>query len=386
MITDCHVHIAPMEQFKPEALALIKAKRKDFEQIERFCQSPSAFLKHMDEIGIDRAVLINYVAPEVIGFTAEVNEWVANYVKTNPKRLIPCGSVHPRHTKNVLADMEQIVRLGIKLIKIHPPHQLLYPNDYLNGVKELEIIYRAAEANGIPIMVHTGTSIFPGARNKFGDPIYVDDVAVDFPKLKILLAHGGRPLWMDSAFFLVRRHPNVLSRHQRDSAEDAAELFSAAGRDRAQDAFRNRLAGAGGAGDREQPCRVPQASTDGSSQASNPFAHGAGSLAGVIPSPLPPNLYFVEDTMHFWCKASETKGLWAKYYKIRTYERRFLYQEIKYGSLVFVKGNCKSCLNSARIGRITSTRNWIYKSQACREMAASVVFRRVDMQELPGIE
>ena len=170
MITDCHVHIAPMELFKPEALALMKKSRKDFEQIERFCQSPRAFLKHLDEIGIDRAVLINYVAPEVIGFTPAVNELVANYVKEDPKRLIPCGSVHPRHTKNVLADMEQIVRLGIRLIKIHPPHQLLYPNDYLNGVKELEIIYRAAEANGIPIMVHTGTSIFPGARNKYGDP------------------------------------------------------------------------------------------------------------------------------------------------------------------------------------------------------------------------
>jgi uncharacterized protein len=209
MITDCHVHIAPMSLFNPEALALMKSKRKDFEQIERFCESPTEFLKHLDDIGVDRAVLINYVAPEVIGFTPEVNEWVANYVKADPKRLIPCGSVHPRHTKNVLADMEQIVRLGIKLIKIHPPHQLLYPNDYLNGVKELAIIYRAAEANGIPIMVHTGTSIFPGARNKFGDPIYVDDVAVDFPNLKILLAHGGRPLWMDSAFFLVRRHRNV---------------------------------------------------------------------------------------------------------------------------------------------------------------------------------
>ena len=109
-----------------------------------------------------------------------------------------------------LADMEQIVRLGIRLIKIHPSHQLLYPNDYLNGVKELEIIYRVAEANGIPVMFHTGTSIFPGARNKFADPIYVDDVAVDFPKLKIVLAHGGRPLWMDTAFFLVRRHANVF--------------------------------------------------------------------------------------------------------------------------------------------------------------------------------
>ena len=71
------------------------------------------------------------------------------------------------------------------------------------------LISDIAEQNGIPIMVHTGTSIFPGARNKYGDPIYVDDVAVDFPKLKILLAHGGRPLWMETAFFLVRRHSNV---------------------------------------------------------------------------------------------------------------------------------------------------------------------------------
>ncbi len=207
-VTDCHVHIAPLEQFNPAAMALMK-KRPHWDVIEELCRSPKAFLKHMDAAGIERTVLINYVAPEVIGFNSSVNEWVANYVKQDPKRLIPCGSLHPRHTRNIMADVEQILKLGLKLIKIHPPHQLLYPNDYQKGVKELEIIYRAAEANGIPVMFHTGTSIFPGARNKYGDPIFVDDVAVDFPNLKILLAHGGRPLWMDTSFFLIRRHKNV---------------------------------------------------------------------------------------------------------------------------------------------------------------------------------
>jgi predicted TIM-barrel fold metal-dependent hydrolase len=209
MITDCHVHIQPQEMFKPAALEAIKRKRGNYEEISEYCRSPKAFLKYLDRAGVERAALINYVAPEVMGLMPEVNQWVADYVKEDPRRLIPCGSVHPRHTRNVLADMEQILRLGIRMIKIHPPHQLLYANDYLKGVNELEIIYRAAEANGIPVMIHTGTSIFPGARNKYGDPIYVDDVAVDFPKLKILVAHGGRPLWMESAFFLVRRHPNV---------------------------------------------------------------------------------------------------------------------------------------------------------------------------------
>jgi predicted TIM-barrel fold metal-dependent hydrolase len=209
MITDCHIHIEPIEMFKPQALAVIKNKRANWDEIAEYCRSPKAFLKYLDRSGVDRAVLINYVAPEVIGFTSEVNQFVADYTKYDPKRLLSCGSLHPRHTTNIMADVEHILRLGLRMIKIHPPHQLLFPNDYLNGVKELEIIYRAAEANCIPVMFHTGTSIFPGARNKYGDPIYLDDVAVDFPKLKILMAHGGRPLWMDTAFFLLRRHTNV---------------------------------------------------------------------------------------------------------------------------------------------------------------------------------
>jgi predicted TIM-barrel fold metal-dependent hydrolase len=58
-------------------------------------------------------------------------------------------------------------------------------------------------------MVHTGTSVFPRARNVFADPMPIDDVAVDFPRLQIILAHAGRPLYGETAFFLARRHPNV---------------------------------------------------------------------------------------------------------------------------------------------------------------------------------
>jgi predicted TIM-barrel fold metal-dependent hydrolase len=210
LITDCHVHIHPLGMINPAALELIKRKRENFSQIAEFCRSPKAFLKYLDANGVDRAVLINYLAPDVIGFTAGVNQYVADYTRENPQRLISCGGLHPRQSQNIMADVEQLLRLKIRMIKIHPPHQLLFPNDYLRGVKELEIIYRAAEANGIPVMFHTGTSIFPGARNNYGDPLYIDDVAVDFPKLRILLAHGGRPLWMNTAFFLLRRHPNVF--------------------------------------------------------------------------------------------------------------------------------------------------------------------------------
>ena len=65
MITDCHIHIAPMEMFRPQALELVRSKRPNFEQIAEYCRSPKAFLKYMDSAGIDRGVLINDVAPEV---------------------------------------------------------------------------------------------------------------------------------------------------------------------------------------------------------------------------------------------------------------------------------------------------------------------------------
>ncbi len=210
MITDCHIHIQPFELLlSPPALDLMRAGRTDFDQVLEYTRSPKAFLKYMDRIGIDRAVLINSASPEVTGFPPGMNAAAAEYARENPQRLLASGSIHPRHTENILRDIEEFVRLGLRLLKIHPPHQCSYPNEYLSGLKELEILYRACEANGIPVMFHTGTSIFPGAHNKYGDPIHIDDVAVDFPRLKIILAHGGRPLWTDTAFFLLRRHANV---------------------------------------------------------------------------------------------------------------------------------------------------------------------------------
>jgi uncharacterized protein len=209
LITDCHVHIEPYWMMKPSAAAMMHKKRHNHAEIEEYSREPKKFLAYLDRIGIDRAVLINYAAPETLGFSAEVNTWVIEYCAADRERLLPCAGVHPSFTKDVEAEVNRLIERGIRLFKVHPPHQLLYPNDYLNGNKGLETIYRLAEANGIPLMIHTGTSVFPEARSKYGDPIHVDDIAIDFPKLKILLAHGGRPIWMDTAFFLVRRHENV---------------------------------------------------------------------------------------------------------------------------------------------------------------------------------
>src|SRR5438067_12250638 len=92
MITDCHVHIQPAEMFKPAALEAMKRKRANYEQVVEFCRSPKKFLQHLDAVAVERAVLINYVAPAVMGHTAEVSESAAACWTESPSRLIPCGT------------------------------------------------------------------------------------------------------------------------------------------------------------------------------------------------------------------------------------------------------------------------------------------------------
>jgi predicted TIM-barrel fold metal-dependent hydrolase len=212
MVVDAHIHIQPWSQFRPEALRKMAERRADLDLIKSVCDSPSALLKFLDAEGVDRAVLVNYVSPDIIGFTDDVNTFIGGYCRGHEDRLVPVGGVHPRLSRDPAADLEHIVeKRGVRVLKLHPPHQLFRLNAYRDGgdLPGLRALYERASQLRVPVLVHTGTSVFPGARNKYGDPMDLDDVAVDFPDLTIVMAHGGRPLWMETCLFLLRRHPNV---------------------------------------------------------------------------------------------------------------------------------------------------------------------------------
>ena len=209
--TDVHVHIQPWDMMNPGALETIRKGRADFSLIERLMNDPAALVDWLDETGMGRVGLINYVAPHIMGFTHEVNPWAARYRDGAQGRVIAFGGIHPPACDDVGEEMRRIVdEWRLDALKIHPPHQALSPDAYVTGAcPELAVVYEACQEASLPVMFHTGTSIFPGARSRLGRALVLDDVAVDFPELKIILAHGGRPLWMDEAFFLIRRHGNV---------------------------------------------------------------------------------------------------------------------------------------------------------------------------------
>lgn len=209
-VFDAHVHIAPWDQLHAPALELIRKSQPKADEVTRYQKDPREFLRLMDRDDVERVCLINYVAPEVMGFTKQVNRWVHAYARAAPDRFVSVGGLHPADVEQPQKEVDELLsKFEVRAVKLHPPHQLFYPNDFRVGHSALSILYEACQEQRVPIIVHTGTSIFPGALNKYGDPMALDEVAVRFPKLKIILAHGGRPLWMETAWFLIRRHPNV---------------------------------------------------------------------------------------------------------------------------------------------------------------------------------
>jgi predicted TIM-barrel fold metal-dependent hydrolase len=209
-VIDAHIYVQPFHMLRPEARRTFFSRKPNAAELEALAEHPERLLALMDREGIERVGLINYVSPDVLGFTDEANDWIVKYVAVDPSRLIAFGSVNPRFTKDVGSAVERILDRGVRALKVHPPHQLFAANAYLDSLPHLGQLYERAQAARVPVTVHTGTSVFPGARSRLGNPMDLDDVAVDFPDLTILMAHGGRPIWMDEAFFVVRRHPHVF--------------------------------------------------------------------------------------------------------------------------------------------------------------------------------
>jgi len=212
-VIDAHVHIAPWDQLRADAAASLAVGRNGMDEVHAVCRDTYRLVDYMDARSIERLVMVNYVAPDVVGFTESANDFSAGMARAFPDRLIPLGGIDPRRVKDVAGEMDRLLGdLRLRGIKIHPPHQHFRANAYLHDpeLRGLATVYEKCIEYNAPVMFHTGTSIFPRARNKYGDPIDLDDLIVDFPELRIIVAHGGRPLWMDTALFLLRRSPNVI--------------------------------------------------------------------------------------------------------------------------------------------------------------------------------
>jgi predicted TIM-barrel fold metal-dependent hydrolase len=138
------------------------------------------------------------------------NEEVAELAHKHADVAIPFASINP-HRKDGVARARRLIKdFGVKGFKFHPSTQAFFPNDRL-AYPLYEVI---AEAK-LPALFHTGqTGAGAGMRGgggirlKYSNPLYLDDVAVDFPDMPIILAHPSFP-WQEEALSVATVKPQV---------------------------------------------------------------------------------------------------------------------------------------------------------------------------------
>jgi len=139
------------------------------------------------------------------------NEEVADFASANADIAIAFASIDPHRGADGVAEARRLVSSGrVRGLKLHPPLQQFDPNDRLAYP-----LYEVFAEARLPVLFHTGHSGIGtgmpgggGIRLKYGNPMPIDDVAVDFPEMPIILAHPSFP-WQDEAISICLHKPTV---------------------------------------------------------------------------------------------------------------------------------------------------------------------------------
>jgi len=200
---DFHVHMGVYTYHQPWVTEWIKQSHPvGYEDYIKHYNDPGAFEELLTSEGVDYACVLAELSHITTGVCT--NEQVRDFCRGR-SRLIPFCDINPYIYTNLGNELRQKVENeGFRGLKLYPTYQHYYLND-----QRMYPLYQAAQDLDIPVLIHTGSSVFKGSRMKYGDPLHLDDVAVDFPKLKLIMAHSGRGFWYDKAFFLSRLHANV---------------------------------------------------------------------------------------------------------------------------------------------------------------------------------
>lgn len=139
------------------------------------------------------------------------NDLVAEFAAQNSDIMIAFASLDPTRGPSAVKDAKRLISSGaIRGLKLHPQVQQFFANDRMAYP-----LYEVFAEAKLPVLFHTGHSGIGtgmpgggGVRLKYGNPMYIDDVAVDFPDLPIILAHPSFP-WQDEALSICLHKPTV---------------------------------------------------------------------------------------------------------------------------------------------------------------------------------
>ena len=206
LLVDAHVHAARLPTLRPAWRRWAEEFGHNHPWPDLYDADGALVPERVDAYfeaeGVDAALLFCEYSPKATG--EQPIEDVLPLVKHNPRRFRPVANLNPHLHYPAAAELARQLELGAVALKLHPVHAGFSPSD-----PALYPAYQLCREVGVPVIVHCGTSTFPGASNKYADPILLDDMLRDFPDVDVVLAHGGRGWWYDAAASLALSRDNV---------------------------------------------------------------------------------------------------------------------------------------------------------------------------------
>jgi uncharacterized protein len=214
MIIDCHTHIMwypdhVTEEYAQEALAskLIKLKYSGGEayagrlDLHSYDSTPET---HWEVSKPADKVVVFGLQAKATGIWVP-NELIADYVRQHPEKLEGWASVDPNEPDCVEQLVYCVKKLGLKGLKLGPTYQHFDPQDRRHWP-----FFQKAQELELPILWHQGTTFPSKAKLKWALPLQLEDIAMDFPDLKMIIAHLGHP-WETDTVVLMRKCPNLYT-------------------------------------------------------------------------------------------------------------------------------------------------------------------------------
>jgi uncharacterized protein len=201
---DTHVHI----ESEPTGNEADEAARKYFGNAGiSYKRSDLAEYYRSRNIGC----VVFSVDERITGRPQVPNEDVAAFAQENSDFMIAFASVNPMRGQDAVNEARNLIRNNaVRGFKLHPPLQEFFPSD-----RRAYPFYEVMNEFKMPVIFHTGHSGIGtgmpgggGVRLKYGNPMDIDDVAVDFPDMPIIMAHPSFP-WQDEAISVCLHKPQV---------------------------------------------------------------------------------------------------------------------------------------------------------------------------------
>ncbi len=200
-IIDFHTHPWRPDDLAPGTVAFVRGVSRALREHGDRLRDPRYAADVLRAQGVQHAVMLPEHCPRSSGNVR--TETVLELCRQSTGFFLPFASVDP-NTDAAPADLlRRYLDEGVVGLKLYPSYQFYYPND-----TRVYPLYELCQAARIPVLFHIGSSVIPGTRIKYCDPIHLDDLAVDFPDLIVVMAHGGRGFWYDVCAFLAAQHAN----------------------------------------------------------------------------------------------------------------------------------------------------------------------------------